>query len=493
MKVKQYAAMLLTAAALCSAWAVPCGAETTTSATTTTTAATTVTTTRPVMDALQYEITDGEAVITAFSWLNETVVTIPDTIEGCPVTKIAPYAFQYCFADEVILPKTVREIGDYSFMGCEYLLNLTIPEDCAYIGYSAFQDCTQLKTVVIPETVSEIGFCAFEDTAFIRSITDDCIILGDGVLYAYQGGADVKDVVIPDTVKTIGYYAFADQQGIESITIPDSVTQIMEGAFDNCVSLGTIHAPATFARLEPDALYNTKWFREYKGDFVTLGDILVAYKGEGPEVTVPDSVAIIGRSAFEGNPFITTVHLPASVTEIRKAAFYKCSSLQVVTTSDSVSRIDDMAFYGCKNLKFINIGSKLEHLGSRAFLSCDALESLNLPVTVQSVGEYALGYSLDVQTDALLKQEGFTVYSNAEAVKNYGKSAAVAVEPYSDEVTQTTPEVTTTTTTTLSTARNAGSPTASKGWVIPVIIGAVLIVGGLVTICIRMRKKQARS
>ena len=110
MKVKQYAAMLLTAAALCSAWAVPCGAETTTSATTTTAAETTVTTTRPVMDALQYEITDGEAVITAFSWLNETVVTIPDTIEGCPVTKIAPYAFQYCFADEVILPKTVREI-----------------------------------------------------------------------------------------------------------------------------------------------------------------------------------------------------------------------------------------------------------------------------------------------------------------------------------------------------------------------------------------------
>ncbi len=493
MKIKQWAIAAVSAAAAAAIWAVPCGAETTTTTTTTTAAESTTTTTRPIMDALQYEVVEDEVTIKSFSWLNEATVTVPDTIEGKPVTKIAQYAFQYCFADEVILPKTVREIGDYSFMGCEYLLNMTIPEDCEYIGYSAFEDCYRLENIVIPETVGEIGYCAFDSTAFIQKITDDCIILGDGILYAYQGDASVTDVTIPDTAKTISYYAFADQRSIKSITIPSSVTRILDGAFDHCEQLGTIHAPATFAQLQQDAVVNTKWFREFEGDFVVLGNILVAYRGDALEVTVPDTVSIIGHSAFEGNPNITTVHLPASITEIRRAAFYKCSSLQVVTTADSVVNIDELAFKFCRTLQFINLGSKLESIGAQAFVACDALQNLTLPATVTSVGEKALGYQYDIGTESFSKAEGFTLYSNAEAVVQYGKAESVAVEPYSDEVTQTTPQITTTTSTTLSTARDAGTVTPSKNWLIPVIIGAVLIIGAIVTIALTARRKKAKS
>lgn len=493
MKIKQWAVAAVSAAAAAVIWTYPCGGETTAASTTTTaeSTASTTTTTRPIMDALQYDIVGDEVTIRSFAWLNETVVTIPDTIEGKPVTKIGQYAFQYCFADEVILPKTVREIGDYSFMGCEYLQSMTIPADCETIGFSAFEDCHRLSNIVIPETVAEIGYCAFSSTAFIQKITDDFIILGDGILYAYQGDASVTDVTVPDTAKTISYYAFADQRSIQSITIPDSVTQILDGAFDNCEQLGVVHAPETLANLQQDALINTKWFQEYQGDFITLGNILVAYRGNDLEVTVPDTVNIIGHSAFEGNPYITTVHLPASITEIRKAAFYKCTSLQVVTTADSIRRIDEMAFKFCRTLQFINIGSKLESIGAQAFVACDGLESLTLPVTVTSVGEKALGYRYDISTEAFSKAEGFTVYSNAEAVKQYGKNESVAVEPYADEVTMTTPQVTTTTTTTLSTARDAGTVAPSKNWLIPVGIGGILILGAIVAIALHTRRKKA--
>lgn len=496
MKIKQWAVAAVSAAAATVMWIYPCSGETTEATTTTTTAASnvsTTTTTRPIMDALQYDIIGDEVTIRSFTWLNESVVTIPDTIEGKPVTKIGQYAFQYCFADEVILPKTVREIGDYSFMGCEYLQSMTIPRDCESIGFSAFEDCYRLANIVIPDTVSEIGYCAFDSTAFIQQITDDFIILGDGVLYAYQGDASVTDVTLPDTAKTISYYAFADQRSIQSITIPDSVTQILDGAFDNCAQLGSIHAPATFANLQQDALINTKWFQQYPGDFITLGNILVAYRGNDLEVTVPDTVSIIGHSAFEGNPYITTVHLPASITEIRKAAFYKCTSLQVVTTADSIMRIDEMAFKFCRALQFINIGSKLECIGAQAFVACDNLQSLTLPVTVTSVGEKALGYRYDIGTESFSKAEGFTVYSNAEAVKQYGKDESVAVEIYADEATMTTPQITTTTTTTLSTARDAGTITPSKNWLIPVGIGGVLILGAMIAIALNARRKKAKS
>lgn len=494
MKLRQLPVILLAAAAALTAFALPCGAETTTSVTTTTptdTTETTTTTTRPVMDALEYEIVDGEVTITSFSWLNESIVTIPDEIEGCPVIRIAEYAFQYCFADEVILPKTVREIGDYSFMGCEYLISMTIPEDCTYIGYSAFQDCLLLETVVIPETVTEIGYCAFEDTKFIRNITDEFIVLGDGILYVYQGDSAATEVTIPDGVRVINHYAFADRRSIETVNIPDSVTHILSGAFDNCEALENIYAPASMEQLEPDALYTTKWFREYQGDFVMLGDILVAYRGKETEVTVPDGIAVIGASAFEGNPFITTVSLPASVKEIRTAAFYKCTSLQVVTTMDSLEKIGDKAFYFCHTLKFINLGSKLHSVGAFAFVSCDALESLTLPVTVTSVGRQAMGYNWDNAETGFTKNEALTIFSNAEAVKEYAKNESLPCEEYVDEVTMTTPVVTTTTTTTISTARNAGTPTESKGWVLPVIVGAVLVIAGG-AIGIGMGKKKTK-
>lgn len=491
MKIKQWAVVAASAATVVSMICTyPCSGETTTA---TDAATSTTTTTRPIMDALQYDIVGDEVTICSFAWLNESVVTIPDTIEGKPVTKIGEYAFQYCYADEVILPKTVREIGDYSFMGCEYLQSMTIPEDCEYIGFSAFEDCYCLSNIVIPETVAEIGYCAFRSTPFIQQITDDFIILGDGILYAYQGDVSVTDVTVPDTAKTISYYAFADQRSIQSITIPDSVTQILDGAFDNCEQLGSIHAPATLENLQQDALINTKWFQQYQDDFVTLGNILVAYRGDALEVTVPDSVNIIGHSAFEGNPYITTVHLPASITEIRKAAFFKCTSLQVVTTADSIVRIDEMAFQFCRTLQFINIGSKLESIGAQAFVACDALEELTLPATVISVGEKALGYQYDISTETFHKATSFTLYSNADSVIQYGKDEAVAVKPYTDEITMTTPQITTTTTTTLSTARDAATVASGKGWWIPVGAGGILLLGVGTAIVLHIHKKGAKS
>lgn len=48
----------------------------------------------------------------------------------------------------------------------------------------------------------------------------------------YFGDDDIKDIVIPYGVTKIGYQAFAsDRHQIDSITIPDTVTEIDDGAF----------------------------------------------------------------------------------------------------------------------------------------------------------------------------------------------------------------------------------------------------------------------
>lgn len=42
------------------------------------------------------------------------------------VTKIEPFAFSYCGATQITLPSTIKEIGEYGFVNCNSLRNLTV-------------------------------------------------------------------------------------------------------------------------------------------------------------------------------------------------------------------------------------------------------------------------------------------------------------------------------------------------------------------------------
>lgn len=63
----------------------------------------------------------------------------------------------------------------------------------------------------------------------------------DGVLIRYTGND--TDVIIPDGVTHIGAGAFEDCENLASITIPDSVTSIGDRAFYNCENLRSVTLP----------------------------------------------------------------------------------------------------------------------------------------------------------------------------------------------------------------------------------------------------------
>ena len=142
---------------------------------------------KPTADGEGIEIykTDG--------WFMETtkptgVVTIPETIDGKPVTVIGRDAFAGCTdLTGVVIPDTVTEIGtwafaqtgltsidlptglttigDYAFYGCDGLTSVVIPSGVTSIGDNAFQNDANLAEVTIPSTVTDIGTDAFGDTA----------------------------------------------------------------------------------------------------------------------------------------------------------------------------------------------------------------------------------------------------------------------------------------------------------------------------------------
>ena len=67
-------------------------------------------------------------------------------------------------------------------------------------------------------------------------------------------------------------------------------------------------------------------------------------------LTIPNSVASIGNSAFDECSGLTSVTISNSVTNIGYRVFFGCSGLTSVTIPESITSIGMSAFYGCSGL-----------------------------------------------------------------------------------------------------------------------------------------------
>lgn len=195
--------------------------KTTTTVTTTEAINTTVTTSTDVKEytegthgVLTYHKYEDHVVIVKCDKSAEGTLDIPDEIEKLPVT----------------------EIGDYAFVACENLTEITIPDGVTEIGEGAFGTCYNLTKIVIPDSVTKIGNTAFAECHNLAEIT-----IPDGVT-AINGGVfsncrSLKEITIPDGVTIIGSIAFRGCTSLTKVTIPASVTEIKDEAFGYCEDL----------------------------------------------------------------------------------------------------------------------------------------------------------------------------------------------------------------------------------------------------------------
>jgi hypothetical protein len=86
-----------------------------------------------------YTTSDGDVTITGYD-CSGGAVTIPDTIEGLPVTSIGSSAFYRCTSlTSVTIPDSVTTIGGGAFWGCTSLTSVTIGNSVTSIEQSAFR------------------------------------------------------------------------------------------------------------------------------------------------------------------------------------------------------------------------------------------------------------------------------------------------------------------------------------------------------------------
>jgi hypothetical protein len=114
------------------------------------------------------------------------------------------------------VPNSVTNIGDYAFIFCTSLTNVTIPDSVTGIGAGGFTGCANLSNIAMPDSLTSIGSAAFVSCVNLPSVT------------------------IPKNVTSIGTSAFFDCMSLTNVNIPNGVVSILDRTFEGCTSLTTI-------------------------------------------------------------------------------------------------------------------------------------------------------------------------------------------------------------------------------------------------------------
>lgn len=153
----------------------------------------------------------GEDILIHYSGDKEKV-TVPEEV------KVVSAFCDNFFVQEVVLPESVEEIGEYAFVNSS-LKTITLGENIRKIGDSAFDSCLNLEKVTLNKKLEEIGS------------------------FAFAGCQKLKEFTVTQKVKKVGDGAFARCIDIENLVFRSAKTEIGENICDSCTSELKISCP----------------------------------------------------------------------------------------------------------------------------------------------------------------------------------------------------------------------------------------------------------
>ena len=268
----------------------------------------------------------------------ETPTKISEVVfeDGSICESIGAWAFRQCeFLTDIIIPQSVKEIGEYAFWGCSSLL-------------------IQIRTQELPEILGDnwsdyAAICINPKKVGITEYGQKYWITNEDTVCVWKYFGNKSKVVIPNEIE--GYpvveimdSAFANCSYLHSITIPEYVTSIGDYAFWNCVGLKEIYYNAVAL----NDLDQNKHVFSYESPTWDNNNITLTI---GRNVTRIPAYLFYSYHQSHILP-ITTVIFEAgsSCKSIGDYAFYNGNRMEKIKIPKSVTNIGNYVFEGCFNL-----------------------------------------------------------------------------------------------------------------------------------------------
>ena len=304
------------------------------------------------------------------------------------LTTIGAYAFQATAIESIVIPNSVVKMEKYVFGECASLKSVTLPDTLTDVGEkqfikctsleeavlpcsaltSMFEGCTALKKVTFKEGATEIGSNAFKGCTALETVNLAASIETINST-AFSGCTAIKNIVIPDgsSWKAVNGLLIKDNVVymalcIEAdVVIPEGVTQIADGAFQNNTIINTVKLPST---LESIGKYAFK-------------------KSSLTKVTIPGSVKTMGTQVFDNSKIKEAVLEKGAV--LSEYMFSQCADLTKVVLPEGLTEIPSNCFYRCQRLTEIDIPDTVVTLGTSC-LRETGITDIELPEGLTSLG-----------------------------------------------------------------------------------------------------------
>ena len=221
-------------------------------------------------------------------------------------------------------------------------------------------------------------------------IPDTVTAIGDG---AFQNNKTMMTVEIPDGVISIGNSAFYGCTNLVGVVIPDSVESIGSQAFYGCTNLVNVQLPENekFVLINWGCFYNCKHLKgiEIPQTVTEIGSTVFYNCEKLVDVDLPNKLVSIDYWAFTNVP-IKKITIPKSLERAYYAqeggAFYNCSTLKEVNFEEGITSIPSCLFMGCNGIEEIVIPNTVTSIGWGSFKNCKNLEKVSIPDSVTEIG-----------------------------------------------------------------------------------------------------------
>ena len=179
-----------------------------------------------------------------------SVLYLPDTVDGLPLTTIAAGAFADSGITELHIPASVTDIATAAFAGSSLCVFSVSPDNSVYRSINSViysKDGTELlffppmiHTAMVPAGVTRIGPYAFDSSQL------DSVAFHEGLLEVGERAfrnTQLTELELPESLKTIGERAFSDCGDLHYIEAAGSPTMIGDNAFVGCSPFLAVYGP----------------------------------------------------------------------------------------------------------------------------------------------------------------------------------------------------------------------------------------------------------